>query len=422
MAKSVIVVGGGVIGLCAAWYALKAGHRVTLLERGPGPDHDSCSLGNAGMIVPSHIVPLAAPGVIAMGLRMLPDPESPFAVRPRLSRELIDWGVKFLRASTEAHVDRAAPLLRDLNLRSRALYEALSDELPGGFGLEKRGLLMLCRTAHALEEERALADRANALGVPAEVLTPEAVARLDPGIDMDVAGAVYFPKDCHLAPGRLVAALTDALQREGATLRWGAEVTGWRRAADGASVAGVRTADGAEAEADEYVLAGGAWTPGAARGLGLKLPMQAGKGYSMTLESPPQLPAICSILTEARVAVTPMGGALRIGGTMELTGTDLSVNEARVRGIRKSVPRYFPAFREEHFAGTPVWSGLRPCTPDGLPYLGRPARCRNLVVAAGHAMMGVSLAPVTGEIVAALLGGVAPDIRDAAALSPDRYE
>jgi D-amino-acid dehydrogenase len=184
----------------------------------------------------------------------------------------------------------------------------------------------------------------------------------------------------------------------------------------------VRTADGAEAEADEYVLAGGAWTPRIAQDLGLKLPMQAGKGYSMTLESPPQLPAICSILTEARVAVTPMGSALRIGGTMELTGTDLSVNEARVRGIRKSVPRYFPAFREEHFAGTPVWSGLRPCTPDGLPYLGRPARCRNLVVAAGHAMMGVSLAPVTGEIVAALLGGVAPEIRDAAALSTDRYE
>jgi D-amino-acid dehydrogenase len=415
--KSVVVVGGGVIGLCVAWYALKSGLDVTVLERG-GASHDSCSLGNAGMIVPSHFVPLAAPGMVAMGLKMLPNPESPFGVRPRLSRELLDWGVKFWRASTPERVERAAPLLRDLNLLSRRGYEELNGELPGGFGLEQRGLLMLCKTDHALHEERRMAERAVALGVPAETLTPEEAARLDPNIRMDIAGAVYFPKDCHLAPGAVVAGLTEALRANGARIVWDTDVTGWRT--DGDLLVAARTGAGKEFAAERFVLAGGAWTPTVGRSLGLYLPMQAGKGYSMTLARPRELPRLCSILTEARVAVTPMGGALRVGGTMELGGLDLSVNAARVRGIVRSVPRYFPTFREEDFAGEPVWSGLRPCSPDGLPYVGATRRYPNLVVATGHAMMGLSLGPVTGMLVADLLNDDTPRL-DISALAPDRY-
>lgn len=148
--------------------------------------------------------------------------------------------------------------------------------------------------------------------------------------------------------------------------------------------------------------------------------MQAGKGYSLTLREPRQLPTICAIFTEARVAVTPMNGALRVGGTMELAGLDESINPRRVRGIIRSVPRYYPEFREEDFAGITPWRGLRPCTPDGLPYLGRTARWSNLICATGHAMMGLSLAPATARIVADLVTGESSGI-PLELLSPDRY-
>lgn len=415
--KSVCIIGGGVIGLCAAYYAARDGWRVTVLERG-GPTHDSCSLGNAGMIVPSHIVPLAAPGMVELGLRMLGNPEGPFAIKPRLSPELADWGLKFTRSCTESHVNRSAPLLRDLNLTSRRLYEELEAEI-GDFGLMQRGLLMLCKTTHGLDEEKKLAARANALGVPAEVLTPEEAAKLDPQITMDVAGGVFFPKDCHLAPSRFVARLTTHLQEAGVAFHWNAEVCDWRRDKNG-GILTARMTDGGETSADRFVLAGGVWSPELTRILGLKMPMQAGKGYSLTLSAPRQQPALCSILTEARVAVTPMGETLRIGGTMELGGLDLSINQARVRGILKAVPQYFPKFSEADFAGLPVWSGLRPCSPDGLPYLGRPTAHPNLVIAAGHAMMGLSLAPVTGNIVADLLASRNPET-DISLLRPERW-
>jgi D-amino-acid dehydrogenase len=415
-ARTVLIVGGGVIGLCAAWYALQKGHRVTLLERG-GPDHDSCSLGNAGMIVPSHFVPLAAPGMVGLGLRMMLHPESPFWIRPRLDRDLLSWGWRFLRAANTRHVERAAPVLRDLNLESRRCYEELAERHGLRFGLVKKGLMMLCRTERVLEEEAALAERARQIGLEAQVLTAAQAAQLEPHIQMEIAGAVYFPQDCHLIPQQFVAELTRRLEQEGASLVWSAEVTGWRTA--GRRVEAAIVGERAFA-ADEFVIAGGAWSPTIARGLRVDMPMQAGKGYSLTLTDPPQLPSICSILTEARVAVTPMEGALRFAGTMEITGLDESVHPGRVNGILRSIPRYFPAFSPDHFRGIAVWSGLRPCSPDGLPYVGRFGRYDNLLAATGHAMMGLSLGPITGRLIAQILSGEPPSI-PLDLLSPDRY-
>jgi len=148
--------------------------------------------------------------------------------------------------------------------------------------------------------------------------------------------------------------------------------------------------------------------------------MQPGKGYSLTLRQPRRLPQLCAILTEARVAVTPMGGALRFGGTMELDGLNERINPVRVQGIIKSVPRYYPEFGPADFAGVTPWCGLRPCSPDGLPYVGRSARYANLAVATGHAMMGLSLGPITGKLMAQVLSGEPPSIH-IDALAPDRY-
>jgi len=416
MAKEVLIIGGGVVGLCTAYYALQRGHRVTVVERG-APDHDCCSLGNAGLIVPSHFIPLAAPGIVAQGLRMTLRPTSPFYIRPRANRDLVRWCWKFYRAANAAHVARAAPLLRDLNLASRRCYEELAD-LPGAdFGLQKKGLLMLCRTESRLRDEAEVARSARKLGLTADVVTPEEAARLNPGLRMEVAGGVYFADDYHLTPPRLMAWLTRAVEEGGARFRWSTEVTGWR--AGGGQIEAVRTAQG-ELSADEYVLAAGSWSPVVARGLRLSLPLQAGKGYNVTLPHPPRLPTVACTLVEARVAVTPMGERLRFAGTMEIAGLDPSINQTRVDAITGAVPRYFPEFRPEDFRGVPAWSGLRPCSPDGLPYIGRFRRFTNLTAATGHAMMGVSLGPITGQIVAALLSNEQP-VLDINMLSPDRY-
>jgi D-amino-acid dehydrogenase len=413
--RHVVICGAGIIGLCCARELRARGHTVTIIDRAPA-DRDGCSFGNAGMITPSHFVPLAAPGMVALGLKWMLNPKSPFYIRPRLDADLAGWGWRFMRASTAAHVERAAPVLRDLNLASRELYVGLAAELPD-FGLVTRGLLMLCREARTLDHEGAFAAQARELGVPAEVLDAAATARLDPGIRLNVAGSIYFPKDAHLDPARLIGSLTPRLEAAGVKFLWGTEVTGWRR--EGGRLAAALTTRG-ELAADEFVLAGGAWSPGLVRGLSLRLPMQAGKGYSLTLPKPRQLPHLCSIFTEARVAVTPMGGSLRIGGTMEVVGLDETIQPHRVQGIIESVPRYFPDFSPEDFAGIQPWRGLRPVTPDGLPYLGRFGAAPNLIAATGHAMMGLSLGPITGRLVAEIVAGEPPSI-DLNLLNPDRY-
>lgn len=416
MSKSILIIGGGVIGLCTAYYALRKGHRVVVLERGAS-QHDGCSHGNAGMVVPSHFVPLAAPGVPALGIKMMLEDDSPFALRLRADRELLDWMGKFLRASTPERAKRAGPLLRDLSLASRREFEALAAESGNEFGLVREGLLMLCKTRQAWDEEAKLVAKARALGMPAETLTADAAANLDPNIRMDIAGAVYFPWDCHLSPQKFVAGLTRRIQEAGGQIRYNSPVSGWRTSKGGLGAAQTTAGD---VEADAFVLAGGAWSPEILRPLGLRLPLQAGKGYSVTLPQPRRQPRLCSILTEARVAVTPMGETLRFGGTMELGAQGRAIDMRRVQGILNAVPSYFPDFLSEDFRDLPIWSGLRPCSPDGLPYIGRFSRYPNLFAATGHCMMGVSLAPITGKLVADALSGEAPEI-DLAAFSPDRY-
>lgn len=410
----VIVLGGGVIGLCSAYYALKAGLPVTVIEREPAGG-DNCSMGNAGMIVPSHFIPLAAPGMIAKGLRWMFNPESPFYIRPRLDPALVRWAWLFYRHSTQGHVEQTQDLLRDLNLESRRLFAELSAD--GDFGLEKRGMLMLCKTAKGLDEEAAVAAAARGIGLEAEVVDAAGAAKLDPGITMDLQGAVYFPQDCHLDPARFLSVLRRRVLDLGGVIESGVEVdTIETRDGKVSALCG----NGRRFEGGQFVIAGGSWSPGLLRQAGLKLPLQAGKGYSLTLPAPPELPRLCSIFVEAKVAITPMANSLRFAGTMEVGGLDLSINPSRVRGIVKSVHGYFPKFREEDFAGVKPWAGLRPVSPDGIPYLGKVPSLPNLIAATGHAMMGLSLGPVSGRLVAGLLTGE-PAFRPIGQMAPGRF-
>ena len=416
MTKRVLVVGGGIIGLSVAHYCALKGHQVTVVERGAA-ERNGCSFANAGMIVPSHFIPLASPGVVQLGLRWMWNPESPFHVQPRFSSELLDWGWKLYRAATPARVAAAAPVLRDLHLASRTCFQEWAARWGNEFELVEHGLLLLCKTEHGLEEETRTAEYARRLGIPAEVLSPAAAAELEPNLRMAIAGAVYFRLDAHLTPGRLMAVLRRELQRAGTKLLHDTEVRGWL--VDKVHVSAVETSVG-RIEADEFVLCAGVWSKQLVRDLAIALPMQAGKGYSLTLPKPRQLPAIPAILTEARVAVTPMGSSLRFGGTMEIAGLDERINPARVRGIIKSVPRYYPDFTTQDFDGIEPWCGLRPCSPDGLPYIGRFGQYENLSVATGHAMMGLSLGPITGKLMADVLSDQSTSI-PVDQLSPDRY-
>jgi D-amino-acid dehydrogenase len=253
--------------------------------------------------------------------------------------------------------------------------------------------------------------------MPADVLTPAAAAELEPNIRMAIAGAVYFRLDAHLTPGRLMAVLRRELQRAGTKLLHDTEVRGWL--VDKAHVGAVETSVG-RIEADEFVLCAGVWSKQLVRDLAIKLPMQAGKGYSLTLDPAPVRPRHCAILSEARVAMTPMGRGVRFGGTLELTDIDETINPIRVSGIVKSVARYYPDVTPSHLERASILSGLRPCSPDGLPYIGRFDRFANLSAATGHAMMGVSLAPITGKLIAEVVSDEPPSL-PIGALRPDRY-
>jgi D-amino-acid dehydrogenase len=412
----VVIVGGGVIGLSTAFQAARRGCKVTLLERN-GPVRTGCSTGNVGMVVPSHFIPLAAPGAFKLALKWMFNPRSPFYVKPRLDADLIRWGLDFWRSSNAGRVAKAAPFLAEMHLASRADYLELA-KMPGfDFGLVERGLLMLCKTEHALADEARVADQGRKWGVPSEVLTPANLATLEPGVSLDVRGAVYFPKDCHFTPERFMDSLQRGAAEAGVEYRWNTPVTGWTTS--GGRIVSVRTPAG-EVAGDEFVIAGGSWSPQISRDLGLRLPIQAGRGYTLTLQQPRQHLEICSICVEARIAITPMGGTLRVGGTMEVAGCEEKVNPLRIEGITRSFPTYYTGFRTEDFNGVEPWVGLRPVAPDGLPYLGRSRKWNNLVLSTGHAMMGMSLAPVTGRLTADLLTDTAPAL-DITLMDPDRF-
>ena len=400
--RHVFIIGGGVIGLCSAYYALQQGMRVTLWER-EAEKGDNCSLGNAGMVVPSHFIPLAAPGMLAKGLRWMFDPQSPFYVKPRLSPALMRWGWLFYRHANHRHVDACKQLLLDLNLRSRALFAELARE--SSFDFQQRGLLMLCKTQHGLDEEAAVASMAQELGARAEVLDATATAKMDPSITMNVEGSVWFPDDCHLNPNAFSAVMRERVLTAGGEICYGTALEEIEHAQE--KVTAIHS-NGTRHAVDQLLIAGGSWSAEILRELGMRLPLQAGKGYSLTLTQPKQLPQLCSIFCEAKVAITPMNGTLRFAGTMEVGDLSLHINPQRVKGIIRAVQPYFPAFSEEDFADVAPWAGLRPVTPDGMPYIGRAPHHQNVLVATGHAMMGLSLAPITGKIIADLLTDADP--------------
>ena len=407
----VLVIGAGAVGLCAARSLQRRGREVTVLTR--DPVGEGASSGNAGMVTPSHIVPLASPGVIAQGLRWMLDPASPFHIRPRLDADLARWLWLFRRHCTPSHVDRSMPVLRDLSLASVDAFADLQQDV-GDIGYAQTGLLMAYRTEKGRTADLELADRAETLGMEVERLDAAALHALDPTLDPALQGAVLHRHDGRVDPDALLCQLAAALRRDGAALHTGSEVRGVARQPDGRLR--VDTAHGA-LQAETVVLAAGSWTAQLARPLGLRLPLQPAKGYSVTVETGPDtpIPTLPVIFTDDKVTVTPLPGRLRFTGTLALTGFDPSVDARRAAPIRRLAERYAPESAEVE-----MWSGYRPCSPDGLPFIGPVPGHPDVLVATGHSMMGVLLAPITGELVADLATGEAPAL-DPSPFRPDRF-
>jgi D-amino-acid dehydrogenase len=391
--KKVIVVGAGIVGLSTAYFLQKKGIEVTVIDNTDGSDN--CSHGNAGYVSPSHIIPLASPGIISQGLKWMLNPESPFYIKPRLNADLIRWGLLFKKAATKARVDAAIPVLNQMTLLSKKYYEQILTDENIQAGYSDEGLLMLCKTQSTLHHEIEVAELGKDMHLETAVLTREETEKLEPGLEMDIVGSVLFKCDAWMTPGIFMKELKKRLIEKGVKIQFNTELRGAK--IDKNRIIALETSKG-DLIADEYVLATGSWSPSLAKKLGISIPLQAGKGYSFMIQDPVVQTKLPSILVEARVATTPMLDGLRFAGTMEMAGTQLDINPIRVKGIVNSISKYLPQFKEQDFSQIKPWAGLRPCTPDGLPYIGRTKKYNNLVIGTGHAMLGFTMGPVTGQL------------------------
>jgi|SRR6056300_119683 len=395
--KKVVVVGGGIVGLCTAYFLQKEGHEVTVIDQGnlsAGASHV-----NAGYLTPSHIVPMAAPGMVAKGFRWMFKSSSPFYIKPRLDKDLIKWGIKFMKSCTTAHVQRSIQTILDINILSKQLYLEMQSEEDFDFHLETKGLLMAYKTTQAEKEEAEVVAWARDFGLKIDQLSPSEVLEKQPDTPMDIAGAFWYESDAHSTPELFMKNLLSLLKKKGVTFLTGEAVTHFKTS--GTRINKVCTSKH-QVQADETVIASGAWSESLLKQLGIQLSVQAGKGYRINVTQPTgiNLPAI---LLESKVAVTPMQGFTRFGGTMELSGINHQINTKRVQAIAQAATAYYPNVVPSQTTLADVKCGLRPLSPDGLPFIGRHSKCTNLVLATGHSMMGWSLGPATGKLVTELI-------------------
>ena len=347
----VLVIGGGVIGVCAAYYLQQEGRRVVLLEK--GEICSGSSYGNAGWLVPSHSIPLARPGAVLNGLKWMLRRESPFYIKPRPSLELIAWLWRFRAAANERTVRESLSVVCELSRASVDLYEELITREELDCYYERKGLIALYTTERGLEDGAEEAHLLREHGISSQELDSAQVKEMEPAVRSDIAGGIYHDGDAHLKPDDLVRGLAARFDARGGVIHTGTEVLGFELAGD--TIVSVKT-DKGDYRARQVVLATGAWSPGVARALKLNLPVQPAKGYSITFDEPVSPPSMPVMLAEARVGVTPMGPALRFAGTLELSGLNTDIDPRRVEAIRRAGHRYLAtdlsASRET------VWCGM----------------------------------------------------------------
>lgn len=398
--SKVIVAGGGVIGLCAAYYLKKSGHDVVVIDQ--GNLKQGTSFGNAGYICPSHFIPLASPGIVAKGLQWMLSSTSPFYIKPRLDMELIKWGLTFWKRSGKSTMEKNAPHLNNILQLSRTLTAEMRDELGNSFHMVEKGCLMLYKSAVTEKHEIEMAEDAAAFNIQTRILSAKEVQELEPDVEVNVKGGVLYPLDAHLHPAELMSTLREQLEKRGVVFQLETNILGFEKS--GKKVTKVLT-DKGDLTGDEVVIATGSWLSDILKDLEIDILLQAGKGYSMTFENIPKNLHYPSILVDDRVAMTPMGADLRMGGTMEISGIGSKMLIKRVQSIYKAAKNYFPDLQVSFPSPDKFWHGFRPLSPDGLPYIGRHSKYDNLVIAGGHGMLGISLAAGSGKLIDEIISG-----------------
>jgi D-amino-acid dehydrogenase len=411
----VTIIGGGVIGLCCAYYLQKQGYEVTIIEK--GDITSGTSFGNAGYVSPSHFIPLASPGIVAQGLRWMLSSSSPFYIKPRLNWDLIRWGFTFWKNANEETVKRNAPHLNNILQLSRELTTDMKNELGNHFRMEEIGCLMLYKNEKTEKHERELADEAKQFNIETKIFNAAEVQALEPDVEVNVRGGVLYPIDAHLHPADFMQTVKDHLLKAGVKLQLNTNVTGFEK--QNGKVISVIT-DKGTFNCNELIIASGSWLPLVTEQLGIHVLLQAGKGYSMTFENMQKNLRYPAILVDDRVAMTPMGKDLRMGGTMEISGVNSPLLIKRAEAIFNASKKYYPSLNVQFPGPGKIWHGLRPLTPDGLPYIGRTSKYENVTLAGGHAMVGLSLAAATGKLVQQIVAKQKTEI-EMQAFAPERF-
>jgi D-amino-acid dehydrogenase len=404
MSGRVVVVGGGVIGACAAYYLARAGWRVTALDR--GAFGMGCSHANCGYVCPSHVLPLAAPGAVWSTIKTLFRRNSPLKVRPGVVLRNLGWFLGFARKCNRPDMLAAGVAIQALLNSSRSRFDELIRREGIDCEWEAKGLLFVFRSQevfdHYAHTDELLREQ---FGMGARRLDAAALAALEPALKPGCAGGYLYEGDAHLRPDRLMGELRRVLGSLGVEVREHCEVTGF--VGENGIAKAARTTAG-DIKADQFVVATGAWTPLLNAELGYRVPIQPGKGYSVTMPRPAVCPTYPLIFEEHRVAVTPFRSGYRLGSTMEFAGYDDTLNRSRLGLLTDAAKLYLRDPLAE-----PVeeeWWGWRPMTYDGLPVIDRAPAARNVLVAAGHNMLGLSMATATGKLVAELVCGEKPHI------------
>lgn len=413
MSKEIIIIGGGIIGLCSAYYLQKEGHKVTIIDQ--SNMEAGASYVNAGYLSPSHIVPLSAPGVMKKGLKWMFNSASPLYIKPRLDSDFLKWTLAFNKSCNANHVQKAIPVIKQMTLLSQDLYDYIKRDEGFTFHYEKKGLLILCQSDKMLEEEIEIAHLAKNQGLDAKEINLDELKALEPNVYFNVKGATYYKCDSHTTPHEFMTEMKAHLKAVGVQFFSNEKVEDLE--ISNGKITTIKT-NKQHLKADEFVLAAGSWSHQLSKKLGLKLLLQAGKGYRINTTQKTGI-SIPSILAEAKVAVTPMNGFTRFAGTMEIAGINDSISKVRVDAIANAATHYYPEIvltseEKKHAA-----SGLRPVSPDGLPYIGKSYKCKNLTIATGHAMLGWSMATATGKLVTEIISQKKASL-ELQMLSPDR--
>ncbi|MEO6949012.1 MAG: FAD-dependent oxidoreductase [Ginsengibacter sp.] len=413
--KKVIIVGGGINGLCTAYYLSKNHYDVTVIDS--GDITNNCSFGNMGFLSPSHFIPLASPGIVAEGLKHMISKTSPFYIKPRLNLSFLQWALKFYNSSTSKTVEKNSPHLTQLLNLSRKLMNEIRDDIGDDFEMEEIGCMMMCHSQKTFEDELKVAEAGQKLGLNVEILNRQELQSREPDVELDIYGAVLFKDDAHIQPGKFMLAMKKHLENSGVKFLLNSTVTGFKRTNN--KVEEVITGNGTFA-AENIILSPGSWLPHLSKMLGLKLLLEGGKGYSYTYDFVEKNIKYPAILVDGRCAITPWGHSLRIGGTMEFSGINERVLVNRMQGIYNSVKKFYPGLEIEFPPKDKIWTGLRPVSPDGLPYLGKAKNFDNLYIAGGNAMLGISEGAADGKIISELVSGRKSPI-DISAFTVDRF-